>query len=157
MIAIMPQLLERIPNLVFVISGDGDDRSRLERLAVEYGVAGQMRFTGFVPHEDLPALYRLADLVLLAGFGEGFGIVLLGALACGVPVVASSRDGSREAVGNGGFARVVDPDDSEAFRDAILQALRNPAPLTEAVRERFGFDSFARRVADYTRHLEARR
>lgn len=152
-INIMPNLLERIPNLAFLIAGDGDDKERLEKLAKEKGLSKEVIFAGYVPHEELPDLYRTADLLVLAGFGEGFGIVLLEAMACGTPVIASSRDGSQEAVANGRLGAVVDPDETDALAQAIVEALATQKVNQEEVRRRFGFDAFAQRVANEIREF----
>ncbi len=145
-IRLMPRLLEARPDLLFVIAGDGDDRTRLEQLAASQGVADAVRFLGYVPHDQLPDLFRLADLFVLAGHGEGFGIVLLEAMACGVPVLASSRDGSREAVGNGALGVVVDPEDETGFIAAILSGLQAVAPPRERLEAHFGYPIFRARV-----------
>jgi phosphatidylinositol alpha-1,6-mannosyltransferase len=59
----------------------------------------------------------------MPGRGEGFGIVYLEALACGVPVVASQVDGSQEAVREGALGILVDPNDAEDIKRGILEAL----------------------------------
>ncbi|MEX0758998.1 MAG: glycosyltransferase family 4 protein, partial [Tistlia sp.] len=101
MIAVLPRLLERHPDLVYLVAGDGPDRARLQARAEAKGVAGAVVFAGFVPEVEKAALYRLADAFVLCGHSEGFGIVLLEAMASGVPVVARCRAGSRGAVRGG--------------------------------------------------------
>lgn len=98
---VIPSLLERFPNLVYVIAGDGDDRLRLEKLAKDLGVHAAVRFTGRIDNNDLPDLYRMADVFVMPSTGEGFGIVFLEAMACGVPAVGSDSDGSIDALGEG--------------------------------------------------------
>lgn len=114
------RLAEAAPDVSYLVAGAGDDRARLERLARDTGVADRVVFTGYVEEREKADHYRLADLFVLPGSGEGFGIVLLEALACGVPVVASKLDGSREAVRDGLLGQLVDPRDP----DALLAALR---------------------------------
>ena len=86
------------PDLAYLVCGDGGDRPRLERKAAELGIADRVVFAGYVSETEKADHYRLADAFVMPGRGEGFGIVYLEALACGVPVVASSLDASREAV-----------------------------------------------------------
>ena len=144
-IDLMPRLLEQDPRIRYLIAGDGDDRSRLEQRAEDLGVAGKVRFLGKVPQESLPDLYRLANLFVLAGFGEGFGIVLLEAMACSTPVVASSRDGSREAVMEGKLGAVVDPEDSDALFGTILSGLSSPRGTPQGL-DAFRFPAFRKRM-----------
>jgi phosphatidyl-myo-inositol dimannoside synthase len=95
---VLPALAREIPDLAYLVVGDGDDRKRLERKAHNIGMGDRVRFAGYIPEEEKADHYRLADAFVMPGSGEGFGIVYLEALACGVPVVASSRDASQEAV-----------------------------------------------------------
>lgn len=119
----LPALAETVPDVAYLICGDGDDRPRLERKAVDLGVADRVVFAGYVPEREKADHYRLADAFVMPGRGEGFGIVYLEALACGVPVVASRLDASREAVRDGFLGEVVDPRDPADLRRGILDAL----------------------------------
>lgn len=125
-IQIMPRLLQKHPNLVYVIAGDGDDRPRLETLAHEKGLDGYVRFIGKVPESELPDLYRMADLFVMPSTGEGFGIAFLEAVACGVPAVGGNRDGSVDALQEGRMGQLVDPNDSTLLTQAILRGLNSP-------------------------------
>jgi glycosyltransferase involved in cell wall biosynthesis len=91
----------------------------------ELGVRDLVHFPGYVDDDDLPALYRLAELLLFPSLYEGFGFPVLEAQACGCPVVTSARGGTREA--SGGAALLVDPYDTEAITSAIMDLLSNPA------------------------------
>ena len=77
----LPRLLSQHPETIYLIVGDGDDRPRLESLAVECGVAEKVQFAGLVPPEELPDYFRLADVFVMPSTGEGFGIVFLEAMA----------------------------------------------------------------------------
>jgi glycosyltransferase involved in cell wall biosynthesis len=139
---VLPDLAEEIPNIAYLVCGDGDDRSRLEAKAKRLGVGNRTVFAGYVPEEDKEDHYRLADAFVMPGRGEGFGIVYLEALACGVPVVASSADASQEAVRNGQLGTVVDPDDLTSVKAGILEALGAPHVVPDGLDyfsvERFG-------------------
>jgi glycosyltransferase involved in cell wall biosynthesis len=67
--------------------------------------------------------YNLADAFVMPGRGEGFGIVYLEAMACGVPVVASALDGSREALLDGKLGVLVNPLDPASIKQGICEAL----------------------------------
>ncbi len=143
---ILPSLLTEFPDLVYVIAGDGSDRSRLEAKAASLGMSARVVFTGYVPESEKRDLYRAAHAFAMPGHGEGFGIVFLEAMACGIPVVASMMDGSREAVREGALGLVVDPGDPAAVRAGIAAALkmkRGTAP--DGLRE-FDVSHFDRRV-----------
>jgi glycosyltransferase involved in cell wall biosynthesis len=134
------------PNVLLVIAGSGDDRARLETKAYAQGVREFVRFTGYVPDEELIDLYRASRVFVLAGRGEGFGIVLLEAMACGIPVVASTLDGSYDAVRAGKLGLAVDPDDRNALIAGIREALRRPAGVRPAGLEDFGYRAFEARA-----------
>ena len=105
-IELLPRLRRHFPDLVYMAAGDGNDRGRLEAKAREMGVADFVRFTGFIPEGQKADYYRLADAYVMPSAGEGFGYVVLEALACGIPVVASTIDGTREAVRGGKLVTV---------------------------------------------------
>jgi phosphatidyl-myo-inositol dimannoside synthase len=122
----LPRVLEQ-HDTIYLIVGEGDDRPRLESLAVEHGVAKNVQFTGSVPPEELPDYFRLADVFVMPSAYEGFGIVFLEAMATGVHVIAGSQDGSRDALCDGALGTLVDPENGEELASAILAALDNPA------------------------------
>ena len=122
----LPALLETHPTLTYVVAGTGPDAQRLRIKAGLLGVADHVVFTGYVPEDEKIDHYRMADAFVMPGRTEGFGIVYLEALACGIPVVASSADASAEAVRYGELGEVVDPDDPASVKRGILHALQTP-------------------------------
>ena len=66
----LPRVLQQHPDTIYLIVGDGDDRPRLESLAVECGVAKNVQFAGLVPPEELPDYFRLADVFVHAEHGR---------------------------------------------------------------------------------------
>lgn len=98
-IKLMPRLLERHANLVYLIAGDGDGRPELERLAADTGVKEQVKFAGNVAADELVEYYRTADVFVMPSTGEGFGIVYLEAMACGIPAIGLDTDGSVDPLG----------------------------------------------------------
>jgi glycosyltransferase involved in cell wall biosynthesis len=123
---ILPTLLEEFPTVTYCAAGDGTDRARLEAKARKLGVADHTVFPGYVPEEQKLDLYRLTDLFVMPSRLEGFGYVFLEALACGIPVVASSIDGSREAVRNGEWGLLADPNNRAEIISAIRKGLTSP-------------------------------
>jgi phosphatidyl-myo-inositol dimannoside synthase len=144
---IMPGLLEEEPELKYLVAGDGDDRPRLEAKAQSLGLAERVIFTGMVKEADKADLFRLADVFVMPGRGEGFGFVFLEALACGVPAVGSRIDGSREALRDGMLGELVDPSDPTSIKQGILHALAKPKEIPPGL-SYFAWPAFAQRVAD---------
>lgn len=101
------------------------------RTVERLGLEGQVVFLGRVPEEDLPALYTAADLFILPSLYEGFGLPVLEAMACGVPVICSRAASLQEVAGDA--ARYVDPRDPEGIAHA-LQEVWEDADLRAALR-----------------------
>jgi glycosyltransferase involved in cell wall biosynthesis len=89
----------------------------------ELGLEDQVIFPGYVPDEDLPAMYSAADLFVFPSLYEGFGLPVLEALACGAPVVASNASSLPEVAGDA--ALLVDPNDGEALVHEMRAVLSN--------------------------------
>lgn len=120
--SVLADLRVKFPDLVHLVAGDGDDRTRLEMVA-EQMAPGAVRFLGFVPEVDLPDLYRLADLYVMPSTEEGFGIVYLEAAACGLRVVGGRGGGTADAIPDERVGVIVDPADRFALLTAIEQQL----------------------------------
>ena len=122
----MPGLLVEFPNLVYLIGGGGPDRPRLEAKAKSLGLGPSVIFAGRIAEEEKVAHYHLADAYVMPSRGEGFGIVILEAMACGVPALASRKDGGREALLDGKLGLLVDPDDPTSVASGIRAVLARP-------------------------------
>jgi glycosyltransferase involved in cell wall biosynthesis len=122
-IDVMPRLLRQLPDLRYLIVGDGSDRARLEAKARAHGLSDYVIFAGRIAEAEKVAHYNLADVYVMPSYGEGFGIALIEAAACGIPVVGSSVDGSREALLDGQLGRMVDPSNPDELVLAIGAAI----------------------------------
>lgn len=142
---VLPNLIDEIPNVVYMIVGEGRDRQRLEEKVKLLGVEKYVIFTGFVTESEKADYYRLADAFVIPSKGEGFGIVCLEAMACGIPIVASKVDGSREAVRNGLLGILVNPDDPQDVKAGILEALKRPRGVVPEGLDYFSNENFERR------------
>ena len=131
-------LTERLPQLTYVIVGNGREEQRLKDLAKDLGINERIIFAGFVTDEALPDYYRLCDVFALPnretedneqmrGDYEGFGIVFLEAGACGKPVIAGKSGGSGEAVVDGVTGLLVDPKSDRKIAHAIERILTDDA------------------------------
>ena len=125
----LPAILAGAPDVRYAVAGAGPDRERLEQLAQELGVGDRVRFLGGVGDQDLPAFYNLASVYVGASrragrLGvEGFGISLVEASACGLPVVAGNSGGIPDAVRDGETGFLVPPEDPAALAAAISRLL----------------------------------
>jgi phosphatidylinositol alpha-1,6-mannosyltransferase len=128
----MPAILKQIPNLVYVIVGDGPQRPALEQLVSSLGIAGHVEFARGVSDTEVPAYYRTCDLFVQPnrrmpdGDDEGFGLVFLEAGACRRPVIGGRSGGVPEAVVDGETGLLVNGDSVEETADAITRVLANP-------------------------------
>jgi glycosyltransferase involved in cell wall biosynthesis len=148
----MPHLLRQLPDLRYLIVGDGSDRTRLEAKARAHGLSDHVIFAGLIAESEKVAHYNLADLYVMPSYGEGFGIALIEAAACGVPVVGSSVDGSRDALLDGQLGRMVDPTKPNELVLAIGESLdaRRHRVRNHLV-ETFGIGQFRGRVAKWVK------
>jgi len=142
----MPGLLSDHPDLVYLIGGTGPDRPRLEAKAKDLGLADHVIFTGRIAEEEKVAHYHLADAYVMPSRGEGMGIVILEAMAAGVPAMASAKDGSRETMRDGMLGPIVDPDDPASVAAGIRAALARPRGRPEGL-DYFSRESFRQRLS----------
>jgi 1,2-diacylglycerol 3-alpha-glucosyltransferase len=128
------------PAVSLVIAGDGPERAALEEQARRVGVADRVRFLGVVPREQISALYADADAFVFASTSETQGVVLVEALAAGLPIVAADSPATREVTGG---AALLVPADAQALARAVTQLphvgerLRN---LAGSAAERFSIE-----------------
>lgn len=133
-----------------LIAGEGPERARLERQAHDLGIAERVRFLGHVA--DIRPLYRVARVLAVASRTEAFGMVVVEALAHGLPIVATACTGPTEILDGGHFGRLVPIGDASALAAGIDTALADPgAPEPRFERAaRFslasGFEEWARLV-----------
>jgi phosphatidylinositol alpha-1,6-mannosyltransferase len=141
-IRILPRVLSNHPETIYLIVGDGEDRARLEALAVEFGVAEKVEFVGHIDAEQLPDYFRLADIFVMPSTGEGFGIVFLEAMASGIAVIGGNRDASLDPLADGVLGTAVDPVNQAQLESAICAALRTPHIRINHA-SRFGIEAFS--------------
>lgn len=122
----LPQLTESVPELVFVIAGDGDDRNRLEELARNRGLSHRVIFKGVVSDQELIELYKDCDVFLMPSSQEGFGIVFLEAMAFKKPVIGGNHGGTPEVILDNETGFLVEHGDVDALADRIAMLLKDP-------------------------------
>ncbi len=126
------ELLKRT-DLKLIIVGDGDLRPIYEDLAESYGIAEQIIFTGYLPDAQLVDHYNLCDIFVLPSIdkSEAFGVVLIEAMACAKPVLASSLPGVREVVEAKVNGRIFKPKDVNSLILQLTFMLNDPAVCRE--------------------------
>jgi len=129
-----------VPHDLVIAGGKGWLYDDLFATVAELGLEERVRVLGFVPDDDLPALYRGADVFAFPSLYEGFGIPVLEAMGCGTPVVTSNVSSLPEVAGDA--ALQVPPDDLDGLADALWRSISDSA-LREAQRAR-GFQQVAR-------------
>ncbi|MEK8024408.1 glycosyltransferase [Pseudaquabacterium rugosum] len=130
------------PQARLLVIGAGPDEAHCRRLAERLGVAEAVHWIGQVPNIELSRWYSAADALILASSREGWPNVLLEAMACGAPVVASDVGGVREIVQQPVAGRVVATREAPAFAAALADLLDAavPRPAVRAYAADFGWD-----------------
>ncbi len=124
----LPLIRDAIPDVLYSIAGDGEERRNLELLVDELDLTGQVQFRGETTDEELIACYQQCNLFVLPDrrIGddlEGFGMVLVEAQACGKPVIAGNTGGTGETMQIPETGRTLDCDDSDLFSETIKDLL----------------------------------
>ena len=122
LIEAMAQVRERASDVLLVMGGEGPLREQLEDLIRRFGLEEEVRLIGFVPEEDLPRYYAMADVfVLPTRMLEGFGLVTLEALASGTPVLGTPVGATEEILGGLDRGMLFEGRDSRSMADLIYE------------------------------------
>jgi teichuronic acid biosynthesis glycosyltransferase TuaC len=145
----LPLLSSRYPDVHLAIVGEGPDRAALERRARNRGVARAVRFAGPVPNDQLARWYSAADALVLASQREGWANVLLEAMACGTPVLATRVGGNAEVVADSA-GLLLEQRSAPAIADGIVDLVERALPRAgvRAYAECFDWDETSRGQAD---------
>jgi glycosyltransferase involved in cell wall biosynthesis len=138
---IVIEALSRLPGCELVIAGDGPDRAAFEALARRHGVSARVRFVGSLSQQELRRYFCAADALVLASSREGWPNVLLEAMACGTPVVATAVGGVCEIVTSPDAGLVVEERSAAAIAQGIRSLLAQPRErrATRRYAEQFGW------------------
>jgi teichuronic acid biosynthesis glycosyltransferase TuaC len=138
-IAALPTLRQRHPDLRYVIVGEGPERERLAALAAQLGVMAQVEFRGRLGHDEAVAVARSGSLFVLPSLDEAFGVSYVEAMAGGVPAIGvRGEDGPEEIAATGGGIELVPGRDPAALAGALDGLLSDRArreALGQAARE----------------------
>lgn len=148
-ISSLPALVEQVPDISYLIMGDGSDRERLHTMARDLGVGERVVFTGYVPEAEKADHYRLADVVAMPGSNPRFDtypfrFAFLEPLACGIPVVGSRLTDPSEADDPVAQALViqVDPNDPRDICRGVVQALASRTGSIHPLMADFSYPAF---------------
>lgn len=117
------RVIQKIPEAHIVIVGDGTAREKLEKIAAKNGFADHTHFTGRVVGDDLPQLYRTGTMFAITSKTETQSIVLMEAMASGLPAVAVKAGAVPELVQHGKNGYIYEPDDEESVARGITRIL----------------------------------
>ena len=134
---------------------EAQERNRLQELIKSLSIEDDIIWREVLPESDIPRYYGASDLFVMPSRYELFGIVMLEAMACGVPVVATKFGGPPEVIVDGETGRLVDPTDIESFAAAIAELIRDPdrrKRMGEAARKAIESKYSWNRLAE--RHLQ---
>jgi len=151
----IPYIRERHPHTRFIFVGEGQQRSGFQRFVERQGWEDVI-FTGYVSNEEKPRYFASADVFCAPAIGgESMGIVLLEAMASGIPVVASNIDGYATVITPGVDGLLTTPRNSEELALAIGQLLENDALRRQFIQaglqkaREYAWPQVARRIMDY--------
>ncbi len=160
----MPEVLVSIPKARLIVVGKGPREKKARNMTHRLGLDKSVRFIGSVERQDLPHFYAGCDVYCSPALGgETLGIVLLEAMACGVPVVASSIPGYDETIRHGIDGLLCPPGKPDAFAKAIIRLIQDRklseqliANGLDRVRQ-YAWPVIGRRTLDYYREILASR
>lgn len=118
------KVLQRVPDVRFVMAGSGDLMNHVVRRVAQLGIADRFHFTGFLKGGEVQRMFRLSDVYVIPSVSEPFGISPLEAMRSGVPVIISRQSGVAEVLD---YAIKVNYWDVDALADAIYGLLTYPA------------------------------
>ena len=152
------EAMPSLPGFTLMIAGEGPEKAKLERRIAELNLGDRVRMLGARPHSELPELYGAADALILASSREGWANVLLEAMACGTPAVASPIWGNPEVVAKPEAGILMTERSPKGIADAVLALFGPRMPTREATRayaQTFSWDATTRGQIDLFRRVIA--
>jgi teichuronic acid biosynthesis glycosyltransferase TuaC len=153
------EAMPSLPGFTLLIAGEGPERAHLERLIAELNLGDRVRLLGARPHAELPELYGAADALVLASSREGWANVLLEAMACGTPAIASPIWGNPEVVAKPEAGIIMTERSANGVADAVLALFGSRKPTREATRayaSAFSWDATTQGQIDLFRRVIAK-
>lgn len=153
----MAGLVKENGNLKYLLAGsyDAAEKNYVQNIIDRLELRDSVILTGFIPEEELPAHFSLADIYVMPSIKEGFGIVFVEAMFYGVPVIAGNADGSSDALLQGELGVLIEPENPAAIATAIKKILKNPdnyVPRHELLMAHFGYEAYKRKLNNLLSH-----
>ncbi len=153
----IPALLRDFPNLTYILAGKADakERLRLNKLISNNSLQNHVLLIDFIPENELIDYFLLSDIFVMPSKKEGFGLVFIEAAACGCPVIAGNRDGSKDALLNGALGMLINPDSTKMLIHAIQEKLRKGKSqmqsllLQQKCLSHFSYDRYKKQVIEF--------
>ena len=170
LLAAMPKIIDKCPDVHLTIAGAGPMEDQVKTEVLKSNLSEKVRFLGMLPQSELPALYRRAAIAVFpfivasSGDQEGLGLVVVEAMGCECPVIASALPAIRDTVAHEKTGMLVEPGNSKALADAVIAALQSPdirakmaVNARQYVLERFDWENVAGKYARlYFKHIRTR-
>ena len=153
----MPKMPE---NILYVISGDGPDKENIKQAILKNSLEKKVLMLGYIKDKDRNILFNNCDIfvqpnIKITGDMEGFGISVIEAGACGLPVIASDLEGLKDAIKNNENGFLAESENAKEFEQKILELLSNDTYTKEFgkrarkfVIDNFSWDKIAKRYLE---------
>jgi len=129
----IPNLLEAIPRVLaeksdvkFVIGGDGELKGEVEKYLAEENLNSKAGYVGWIPHDELPDCLNKLRLLVLPSYTEGLPNIVLEAMACGTPVLATAVGGIPDVITDGETGFIMENNSPECIARDVIRALKHP-------------------------------
>ncbi|MEJ2267537.1 MAG: glycosyltransferase [Nanoarchaeota archaeon] len=131
------KIIKQYPNIVFDIIGEGPAEDYLKKIAKKLKLQNNINFLGYIPRENLPRIYNSHDIFITASTMETQGLVILEAMASGLPIVAVNKYAIPNLVHHNENGFLAKPGDSNEISKFVIQLIKN-----KKLRKEFGKNSF---------------
>lgn len=138
------EVLKRVPDAKLIIAGNGDEKSKCMTLTEQLGISKKVIFLGQVPNDNIDKVFSKGRVFVCPSRNEPFGIVVLEAMAMGIPVITTDCGGVREIVGNNKYGYIVPAENKDAIAEKIIDLLENQDKCNDLRNKGF------KRVQDFT-------
>lgn len=152
----LPQVVRKIPNVKYLIAGkyDEGEKERLDEIIKKLSLENVVLFAGYIKDQEVKDHFQMSDLFIMPSKGEGFGIVFIEAMACGLSVIAGNADGSVDALQNGKLGTLVNPLSVNEIAEAIYKnyvdrkniTAEQKYKLQKRTLDYFHFDQYKKRL-----------
>lgn len=152
------KIQQTMPNVRFVIVGDGEERANLEALTIQLGLSDAVIFTGW--QQQVERIYSDLDVLVTSSWNEGTPVPIIESLAAACPVVATEVGGIPDLLDRGAFGKLVPSGDVEALSQAIIETLQSPPDMQQAQKtmlNRYGINRLAQDLDSLYRGLLAKK